>query len=267
MASPQIENGYTKISNELMDALNRIRISGEAHQVLGAIIRKTYGFNKKQDQIATSQFMELTGLPNFAIHKARKKLLKMNMITITKKGDSQILNYVIQKDYHKWIPLPKKVTLTKKGNDYNQKRLQVSPKKVTNYNQKSGIQKKERQLTKDTITKDIPTIEIRDYFYSSHKHCFNKDYIPHYGKDGAIFKRLLAVITLEELKGLVNKFFASQDKFVQEAGFTVGVFESQINKLRQPTQPFLTKAQRYGVDSMKHLEEKLAKESDECSNI
>ena len=72
-----------------------------------------------------------------------------------------------------------------------------------------------------------------DYFYTSYKHCFNKDYIPNFGKDGAIFKRLAAIIPLEELKGLVDKFFASQDKFVQEAGYMVGVFESQKKKLRK----------------------------------
>jgi len=149
-ASPQKENGYTAIANEIMEALAKIRINGEARQMLDVVIRKTYGYNKKQDRISTSQFVEATGLPNYAIHKARHKLLKMGMIEvlpkkvtgITQKGNSQILTYSFQKDYTKWQPLPKKVTVTQKGNA-------LLPKKVTNCNPKSDTQKKERQYTKD----------------------------------------------------------------------------------------------------------------------
>ena len=151
MASPQVENGYTKIANEIIEALAKIRINGEARQMLDVIIRKTYGFNKKQDRISTSQFVEATGLPYYAIHKARHKLLKMGIIEvlpkkvigITQKGNSQILTYSFQKDYTKWQPLPKKVTVTQKGNGYNPKRSQTVTQKAYHKRNKETIQKKE----------------------------------------------------------------------------------------------------------------------------
>jgi len=181
MASPQPDK-FTKISNELLDALAKIRIAGEARQMLDVIIRKTYGFNKKEDKISTSQFIELTGLSRIAIPKARRKLLELNLITVSQKGYSQGLTYSIQKDYNKWKPYPKKDTVSQKGysqgltysiqKDYNkwkpypkkdtvsqkgyrciQKRTQVYPKKDTNCIPKSSTQKKERQYTKETIQK------------------------------------------------------------------------------------------------------------------
>jgi hypothetical protein len=51
--SPQLENGYVKIANELWDALCRTRIPGECRQVLDAIIRS---WNKKADQISYTHF-------------------------------------------------------------------------------------------------------------------------------------------------------------------------------------------------------------------
>ena len=51
MAMPQVENGYTRIANELLEALAKIRIPGEARQVFDVIMRKTYGF-RKSDPIA-----------------------------------------------------------------------------------------------------------------------------------------------------------------------------------------------------------------------
>ena len=82
MASPQKENGYTAISNELLDALSRIRIPGESRQVLDVIIRKTYGFNKKYDCISNSQFVKYTGIKKQHVSRAVAKLKNMNIIYV-----------------------------------------------------------------------------------------------------------------------------------------------------------------------------------------
>ncbi len=73
MANPQIENGHTKIANEIMDALCCFRIPGEARQVLDCIIRHTWGWNKKTDKISLSQFVAMTGLMKTAIVKSIKR--------------------------------------------------------------------------------------------------------------------------------------------------------------------------------------------------
>lgn len=135
MANPQIENGFIRISTELWEAWSKIRINGEAEQMLKVIIRKTYGYAKKEDFISTSQFMQLTGMKRHAIHKSRKKLLNMDLITVTQKGNSKVLSYSFQKDYTKWKVLPKKVTVTQKGNGCNPKRSRsVTQKGHADYN-------------------------------------------------------------------------------------------------------------------------------------
>ncbi len=112
MASPQLENGYTRIANEIMEALAHIRISGEAWQVLGVIIRKTYGFNKKEDKIALSQFCLATGLKKNTVCRGLHKLFSMNLITKKENGIANI--YALNKDFDTWKPLPKKRTFSKK---------------------------------------------------------------------------------------------------------------------------------------------------------
>lgn len=114
MASPQVENGYIKIANELFDAFCKIRISGETRQVLDVIIRKTYGFNKTKDVISYSQFSEFTGMSRQSCIKATRKLVEMNLVSVTNNGNSKL--YQINKDFDTWKPLPKKVTITNNGN-------------------------------------------------------------------------------------------------------------------------------------------------------
>ena len=126
IANPQAENGYTKIANEIMEALAKIRISGEERQVLDVIIRKTYGYNKKKDWISISQFVLATGLPKSSICRAINKLLTKNIIykkvnAIDKKVNDIPLSYSFCKDFDKWKPLPKKITIYKNVNPHLQK--------------------------------------------------------------------------------------------------------------------------------------------------
>ena len=122
MASPQKENGYTSIAHEIIEALAKIKIPGQARQVLDVIFRKTYGWNKCTNEISLKQFVECTGLSKVRICRGIQNLLSMNIITkngnamshFTKNGNDYDVTYGIQKDYDKWVTLPKMVTLPKK---------------------------------------------------------------------------------------------------------------------------------------------------------
>jgi phage replication O-like protein O len=158
MASPQTENGYTKIANELLEALAKIRLSGEETQVFLALLRKTYGFQKKTDTISLSQFVEATGINKPNVCRAIKRLIEKNIII--KKDNAGITSYSIQKNYTKWKPLSKKIMLSKKIRGVIKKdNLPLSKK----------IHTKEKE-TKETITKErvvipdwIPTEEFKDF--------------------------------------------------------------------------------------------------------
>lgn len=118
MANPQAENGHTDIANEIMDALCKIRISGEARQVLDFIIRKTYGWHKKEDDISLSQFVEGTGLNKTRVCHSIAKLITMNLIAkkgnVANNGNGWCSTYCFNKDYSLWRPLPKKAKVIAK---------------------------------------------------------------------------------------------------------------------------------------------------------
>ena len=149
MTSPQLENGYTRIANEIMEALAGIRISGEARQVLDVILRKTYGYQKKEDIIALSQFCLITKISKTHVCLALNKLAIMNLI-ITKKGNGLGNIYKFNKDYSSWKALPKKVTITKKGNGHYQKREYSLP--IMGH-----TKEKKENTTKETSGSSPPT--------------------------------------------------------------------------------------------------------------
>jgi phage replication O-like protein O len=137
--SAQVENGYTRIANELVEALASTYLSPYEWQVLMAIFRKTYGYNKKSDWIANSQLSELTGIYKAHISRTTKKLVERGIVTQT--GNSLSFN----KNYSSW--LPKQVTIkkvTQTGNTVTQMGNAELPKQVDTKDNttKDNIQKK-----------------------------------------------------------------------------------------------------------------------------
>lgn len=102
MANPQKENGFTQIANEILENLVKIPLLGSEFQVLYFIIRKTYGFHKKSDQISLTQFEIGTGLSRPTVVKTLKNLMSRNMVVKIYLPDGNI-GYTFIKDHEKWV--------------------------------------------------------------------------------------------------------------------------------------------------------------------
>ncbi|MBP0998447.1 replication protein [Serratia fonticola] len=77
------ENGYTRIANELLEAVIGAGLTQNQLLITLAIIRKTYGYNKPADWVGNAQLSELTGLPETRCSTERNKLVKMNILAVT----------------------------------------------------------------------------------------------------------------------------------------------------------------------------------------
>ncbi len=114
MANPQKENGYVAIANEIVDQLCLYRLSGEEWQVLLVVLRRTYGWNKKEDAISFSQFAEATNIPRPNVIRAIKKLVSKKILGSIKKDTSSMNVYEFNKDYDTWQVVSKKIPGIKK---------------------------------------------------------------------------------------------------------------------------------------------------------
>lgn len=77
-----------------------------------------------------------------------------------------------------------------------------------------------------------PDINIlKDYISLSFKDKFGEPMLINQGKDGKILKSLLYTYKIDRLKDLWDKFINLDDKFIKKAGYSIGIFQSQINKL------------------------------------
>lgn len=87
-----IDNGYCKVANDIQERVYQLDVSGACHQLLQAIIRHTYGFNKSSDRFTNTFLQELTGLGETAVKVGLKTLIDRKVILAKPAGKMKILS-------------------------------------------------------------------------------------------------------------------------------------------------------------------------------
>jgi phage replication O-like protein O len=145
VANPQKEHGYTAIANEIMDALIKVDLSGQQFKIALLIIRKTYGFNKKDDAVSLTQMMSFTGMGKIRCSQVVNQLQLMKILTVTENINGICKKYKLNKDFEEWP------TVTENINRYRKTKSTVNV--LRNRPLMKTLTTKDT-ITKDTITKD-----------------------------------------------------------------------------------------------------------------
>lgn len=75
-----LDDGYLRLSNTLVDALCRTKLSDRESRVVFAVIRRTYGYGKATDWVCLEQLADMTGITTSNICHAIKSLTARDII-------------------------------------------------------------------------------------------------------------------------------------------------------------------------------------------
>jgi phage replication O-like protein O len=100
MSRPQLEDGYVRIANELLEAIIRAPLSKRELMIVLAVVRKTYGYGKKTDDISLSQLAQMTGVDRSNVSRAINDLAAAGVLSKRQGRYGQVLG--LDKNYQKW---------------------------------------------------------------------------------------------------------------------------------------------------------------------
>ena len=107
MASPQLEEGHTRIAHEILEALGVVSLkTAKAVPLMLVLMRLTYGFQRLEWEISLKDATEALNTSKGTAHRAMNELIDSNLLTKLK----SIPGYYrvrIQKDWSKWPGMPK----------------------------------------------------------------------------------------------------------------------------------------------------------------
>lgn len=142
----ELEDGYAKLSNMLLEAYAGADLTKRQFKVLLAILRKTYGWNKAMDRISDSQIAEIAKLPVKRCNETKLQLVRMGLIK------QQGGMFGPNKNINEWcIPQNEGISL-KTGDKISLKLRESNPSKQGDT--KDTIQKKEIQ-DKNTMPEPV----------------------------------------------------------------------------------------------------------------
>lgn len=163
MANPQAENGHTDIAHDYLEALMRAHLTGVQYQIMLAVIRKTWGWHKKADNISLAQIAKMVDLlgpkkDTHVVMRAVHALQERRLLVVTKQsppGSKLSLpnRIALQKDFDKWV-VTKRSPL--KGGD------QAVPTVGTKQSPGMGTKQSPTKEKKETLTKENKYIALFD---------------------------------------------------------------------------------------------------------
>ncbi|MBN2073624.1 MAG: replication protein [Actinobacteria bacterium] len=134
---------YTRIPNEVMEVLTRIKLTSYETRILLYIMRKTFGWGKNEDAISYTQFEDATGISRRHIGRALLSLEDKKIIKISRPGP--VNSYSVNSNVGDWQldAITSGGTSTCRGNTLlPHKVTELLPHKVTTKENKENLQKK-----------------------------------------------------------------------------------------------------------------------------
>jgi phage replication O-like protein O len=150
---PQLENGYLRIANELYEKIVLFPFSKRELLIVLAVIRKTYGYGKKRDDISLSQLHDLTNLDTAHISRALNDLVKRKVLLKQQGQYAHVLE--LNKKYNEWKLLPKEQRVLPKQQPIAETAIEGLPKQQEKGCQNSNLAIAETATTKDNSKRQL----------------------------------------------------------------------------------------------------------------
>lgn len=96
MASPQLENGFTRIANELLEVFIRFPFSQRQLRLVLALARATYGWQSKKARLPKLRLARLTGMRPDHVYRGLRELRAMKVVT----EQDRVMG--LNKNYEEW---------------------------------------------------------------------------------------------------------------------------------------------------------------------
>lgn len=162
MSNPQLEDGYTRIANELLEAVFHADFNGAQIRVLLCLIRNTYGYGRKECEFSNSFVAKGTGLNKKSVAAVVNSLQEGKVITVTQQSTYTTPKKVkLNKCIREWSSLPPQWKTSPTGADITTGTVEDVP---TGTGEDVPTQKRKnlKKEYKDIVEKDLDKPPYRD---------------------------------------------------------------------------------------------------------
>lgn len=241
MASPQTQNGYTSIANEILEQIARRRFNGVQRSIIDVIWRYTYGFRRKEHQLANGFIAEAIDADLKGVKVELTRLIEWQVITVTKEGaGSRPRTLAFNKNYEQWIvggkSEPKKITNS--GGIEDSSPLEEDDSPPINKEGDAKVMAPKGKLEKSRIGKQEYAESV---WLKPDEH---EKLLSEFGQEGLTWM----IDVLSSYKLSVDKFYASDYAVFKRGGWLRQKYEAEQAKINKPVHQSSTQRTKSVLD-------------------
>lgn len=153
-----MEDGHTRIANEILDHIMQASLNGTQFRLVLAIWRYTYGFQRKEHEMSLSFLAQAIGASRSQVDRELKTLIERKIITIVGTGQKGGRVIRFNKNHSEWCPLNRGQTKVSSNQSTELYSNPSTKKEKTKEKKKNTRQRK-------TYAEDSTYFKMAKYFY------------------------------------------------------------------------------------------------------
>lgn len=103
---PQLEDGFTRIANEILERAARHRLNGTQFRILLVVWRHTYGWGRKEAELSLSFLAAAIGASRSQVDRELTALIERNVLEVVGGGNGKPRLLRFNKDFRSWLDPP-----------------------------------------------------------------------------------------------------------------------------------------------------------------
>ncbi len=102
MSNPQIEQGYTRIANEILENIMKVSLNGTQFRIVMAVWRFTYGFQRKEHELSVRFLATAIAASRTQVERELAVLIERKILLTKEQGAKRARQIQFNKNYEDW---------------------------------------------------------------------------------------------------------------------------------------------------------------------
>ncbi|WP_226677246.1 replication protein [Mesobacillus jeotgali] len=103
MSNPQIEQGYTRVANEILENIMKVSLNGTQFRIVMAVWRFTYGFQRKEHELSIGFIATAISASRSQVDRELTVLIERKILIARDQGPKRPRQLRFNKDYEHWV--------------------------------------------------------------------------------------------------------------------------------------------------------------------
>jgi phage replication O-like protein O len=163
---PQIEDGYTRIANEILENIMKVSLNGTQFRIVLAVWRFTYGFQRKEHDLSLSFLAKAIGASKSQIDRELSALIERNIITVVGAGERGSRVVTFNKNYCEWTDCTPRRGLYSTSSTEVSSTVRTEPYSTSSAKKEKTKEKNKKTRQRRTYAEDSTYFKMAVYFHS-----------------------------------------------------------------------------------------------------